>query len=62
MADAQNLPANLRFFMSRLQGVSTSHYKIFPTAGDTGTVLVSIRVRFLCRPKKASKNDERGVD
>jgi hypothetical protein len=37
MADAQNLPANLRFFMSRLQGVSTSHYKVYSTAGDTGT-------------------------
>ena len=43
MADAQNLPANLRFFMSRLQGVSTSHYKIFPTAGDTGTANKIIR-------------------
>ena len=43
MADAQNLPANLRFFMSRLQGVSTSHYKIFPTAGDVGTANKIIR-------------------
>ena len=43
MADAQNLPANLRFFMSRLQGVSTSHYKIFPTAGDTGNANKIIR-------------------
>jgi len=43
MADAQNLPANLRFFMSRLQGVSTSHYKIYPTAGDTGTAGKQIR-------------------
>ena len=43
MADAQNLPANLRFFMSRLQGVSTSHYKIFPTSGDTGSAGKQIR-------------------
>jgi len=43
MADAQNLPANLRFFMSRLQGVSTSHYKVFPTAGDEGTANKIIR-------------------
>lgn len=43
MADAQNLPANLRFFMSRLQGVSTSHYKIFPTAGDVGTANKIVR-------------------
>lgn len=43
MADAQNLPANLRFFMSRLQGVSTSHYKIFSTAGDTGSANKIIR-------------------
>lgn len=43
MADAQNLPANLRFFMSRLQGVSTSHYKIYSTAGDTGSANKIIR-------------------
>ena len=43
MADAQNLPANLRFFMSRLQGVSTSHYKIFSTAGDEGSANKIIR-------------------
>jgi hypothetical protein len=43
MADAQNLPANLRFFMSRLQGVSTSHYKIFSTAGDSGSANKIIR-------------------
>ena len=43
MADAQNLPANLRFFMSRLQGVSTSHYKIYSTAGETGSANKIIR-------------------
>ena len=43
MADAQNLPANLRFFMSRLQGVSTSHYKIYSTAGDSGSANKIIR-------------------
>ncbi len=29
------LPANVSFFMSRLQGVSTSHYKIFPQTNQT---------------------------
>ena len=32
-----SLPANVSFFMSRLQGVSSSHYKIHPQSGDTGT-------------------------
>ena len=34
---ASVLPSNLSFFMSRLQGVSTSHFKINPqTSGDVG--------------------------
>jgi hypothetical protein len=31
------LPSNLSFFMSRLQGVSTSHFKIFPQSSDNAT-------------------------
>ena len=31
------LPSNLSFFMSRLQGVSTSHFKIFPQSSDTAS-------------------------
>lgn len=34
---ASVLPSNLSFFMSRLQGVSTSHFKVNPqTSGDVG--------------------------
>ena len=32
-----SLPANVSFFMSRLQGVSTSHFKIHGQSGDSGT-------------------------
>lgn len=31
------LPANVSFFMQRLQGVSTSHFKVFPQSSDNGT-------------------------
>ena len=31
------LPANLSFYMSRLQGVSTSHFKIFAQSSDTAS-------------------------
>ena len=31
------LPSNLSFFMSRLQGVSTSHFKIFPQSSDNAS-------------------------
>jgi len=31
------LPSNLSFFMSRLQGVSTSHFKVFPQSSDTAS-------------------------
>ena len=31
------LPANVSFFMSRLQGVSVSHFKVFPQSSDNGT-------------------------
>ena len=37
------LPSNLSFFMSRLQGVSTSHFKIFPQSSDTATAGKIIR-------------------
>ena len=34
---ASVLPSNLSFFMSRLQGVSTSHFKVNPqSSGDVG--------------------------
>jgi hypothetical protein len=32
-----SLPSNLSFFMSRIQGVSTSHFKIFAQSSDTAT-------------------------
>ena len=31
------LPSNVSFFMQRLQGVSTSHFKVFPQSSDNGT-------------------------
>ncbi len=31
------LPANVSYFMQRLQGVSTSHFKVFPQSSDNGT-------------------------
>ena len=31
------LPSNLSFFMSRIQGTSISHFKIFPQSSDTAT-------------------------
>jgi hypothetical protein len=31
------LPSNLSFFMSRIQGLSTSHFKIFPQSSDNAT-------------------------
>ena len=34
---ASVLPSNLSFFMSRLQGVATSHFKINPQTSNTGT-------------------------
>jgi len=34
---ANILPANISFFMQRLQGVSTSHFKVFPQSSDNGT-------------------------
>lgn len=37
------LPSNLSFFMSRLQGVSTSHFKIFPQSSDSATAGKIIR-------------------
>ena len=38
------LPANLSFFMSRMQGVSTNRFKIFPN--NTGTATPSKILRF----------------
>ena len=37
------LPANLSFFMSRLQGLSSSHFKIFAQSSDTATAGKIIR-------------------
>ena len=37
------LPANLSFFMQRLAGVSTSHFKISPQSSDTATANKIIR-------------------
>jgi hypothetical protein len=37
------LPANLSFFMQRLAGVSTSHFKITPQSSDTATANKIIR-------------------
>jgi hypothetical protein len=31
------LPSNVSFFMQRLQGVSTSHFKVFPQSSDNAT-------------------------
>ncbi len=41
---ASGLPPNLTYFMSRLQGVSTSHFKIYPQ--NTGTQTANRIVRF----------------
>ena len=41
---SQGLPPNLTYFMSRLQGVSTSHFKIYPQ--NTGTQTANRIVRF----------------
>jgi len=38
-----SLPPNVSFFMSRLQGVSTSHYKIFGQTGTTASANKIIR-------------------
>ena len=41
---ASGLPPNLTYFMSRLQGVSTSHFKVYPQ--NTGTQTANRIVRF----------------
>ena len=38
-----SLPANLSYFMSRMQGVSSSHFKIFPQRSDNATAGKIIR-------------------
>lgn len=38
-----SLPSNLSFFMQRLQGVSTSHFKIFPQSSDNASAGKIIR-------------------
>jgi hypothetical protein len=38
-----SLPANLSFFMQRLQGVSSSHFKIFPQSSDNASAGKIIR-------------------
>jgi hypothetical protein len=38
-----SLPSNLSFFMQRMQGVSTSHFKIFPQSSDNATAGKIIR-------------------
>lgn len=37
------LPPNVQFFMQRLQGVSTSHFKIFPQSSDNASAGKIIR-------------------
>ena len=37
------LPPNVSYFMQRLQGVSTSHFKVFPQSGDSGSAGKIIR-------------------
>lgn len=37
------LPSNVSFFMQRLQGVSTSHFKIHPQSNDTATASKILR-------------------
>ena len=38
-----SLPSNLSYFMQRMQGVSTSHFKIFPQSSDNATAGKIIR-------------------